>query len=251
MSGIFGCGSIKNCAILSALNPGILAIEAKAGTLSAPRVWSAATTWQEAHHRLASCSPWTASAATAASLASAADSARAARHPQAAGRRERRKGLLMTFGSLRRAGRRERNQGREDKPAAASDKAAKRRALGCAVTKKGGPLAAPFRRRSKASVGIVHVELDRVRRHLEAIDVSHLELDVAVDEVVIEHVARLEEHAVLVEAGEGFAQRPADRRNLLQFLRRQVVEILVHGRAGIDLVLNAVEAGHQHRRERQ
>ena len=41
----------------------------------------------------------------------------------------------------------------------------------------------------------------------------------------------------------------ADGRDLLQFLRRQVVEILVHRRAGIDLVVDAVEAGHQHRGE--
>ena len=31
MSGILGCGSIRNCAIFFALNPGIVAIEAKGG----------------------------------------------------------------------------------------------------------------------------------------------------------------------------------------------------------------------------
>ena len=44
-------------------------------------------------------------------------------------------------------------------------------------------------------------------------------------------------------------KRAADGRDLLQFLRRQVVEVLVHRRAGIDLVRDAVEARHQHRRE--
>ena len=48
---------------------------------------------------------------------------------------------------------------------------------------------------------------------------------------------------------ERLAQRAADRRDLLQLLRRQVVEVLVHRLAGMDLVLDAVEAGHQHRGE--
>src|SRR5271157_6054664 len=144
MSGILGCGSIRNAAILSALNPGILAIEAKAGTLSEALVWSTATTWHEAHHLFASCSPCAASAAMAASLASAANSARAAKRPQAAARRERRKRFLMTLGSFRRAGRRrERNQQwRQNKPAAACDKAAKRRAPGLRRKQKGRPKAA-------------------------------------------------------------------------------------------------------------
>ena len=49
------------------------------------------------------------------------------------------------------------------------------------------------------SVRIVHVEFDRVRRHFKAHHLGHLQLDIAVDEVVVEHVARLEEGAVLVE----------------------------------------------------
>src|SRR5258708_4771584 len=80
---------------------------------------------------------------------------------------------------------------------------------------------------------IVHVELDRVRRLVEADDLLHLQLDVGIDHVVGEHVAGLEEGAVLVEVGEGFAERSADRRDLLQFLRRQVVEVLVHRLAGM------------------
>ena len=52
--------------------------------------------------------------------------------------------------------------------------------------------------------------------------------------------------------GEGLqrlTQRAADRRNALQLFRRQVVEVLVHGVARMDLVLDAIEAGHEHRRE--
>jgi hypothetical protein len=43
----------------------------------------------------------------------------------------------------------------------------------------------------------------------------------------------------------------AHLRDGLLLFRRQVVEILVHGIARVDLVLDAVEAGHHHRRERQ
>ena len=43
---------------------------------------------------------------------------------------------------------------------------------------------------------IVHLELDRMRGVLEADHLLHLQLDVAVDEVVVEHAAGLEEGAV-------------------------------------------------------
>ena len=88
-----------------------------------------------------------------------------------------------------------------------------------------------------------------MRRVLEADHFAHLQVDVAVDEVVVEHAAGLEEAAVLVELSERLAQRAAHRRDLLQLRRRQIVEILVDGFARIELVLDAVEAGHQHRRE--
>ncbi len=65
----------------------------------------------------------------------------------------------------------------------------------------------------------------------------------------VEHAAGLEEAAVLVEAFERFAQATAHGRDLLQLFLRQVVEVLVHRRTRIDLVLDAVEAGHQHRGE--
>jgi len=43
-----------------------------------------------------------------------------------------------------------------------------------------------------------------------------------------------------------FAKTVADRRYALQLFRRQVVEVLVHRIAGMDFVLNPVDAGHQH-----
>ena len=46
---------------------------------------------------------------------------------------------------------------------------------------------------------VVHLEFDRMRGVLEADHLGHLQLDVAVDEVVVEHAAGLEEVAVLVE----------------------------------------------------
>ena len=96
---------------------------------------------------------------------------------------------------------------------------------------------------------VVHFELDRMRGVLEADDFAHLQVDIAVNEIVVEHTAGREEAAILVELLERLAQRAADRRNLLQLLRRQIVKILVDGFARMELVLDAVEAGHQHRRE--
>jgi hypothetical protein len=96
---------------------------------------------------------------------------------------------------------------------------------------------------------VVHVEFDGMRRHLEPLNLGHFQLDVTVDEIVVEHPAVLEEGAILVEVLQCFAERTANRRDRLQLFLRQILEILVHCRARIELVLNAVETGHQHRGE--
>ena len=51
---------------------------------------------------------------------------------------------------------------------------------------------------------------------------------------------------VVVQLLNRLAQRAADGRDVLQLLRRQIVEVLVHRIAGMDAVLDAVEPGHQH-----
>jgi len=56
------------------------------------------------------------------------------------------------------------------------------------------------------SLRVVHVEFDRMRGHFEALDFRHLQLDEAVDEVVVEHAAVLEERAILVEIFQGLAE---------------------------------------------
>src|SRR6516162_1919466 len=103
MSGILGWGSIRNCAIFSALNPGILAMAAKVGTLSVPRVWSLATTWQDAHQRLASASPWAASAGKAAALGGRTQRPTTIAKRDAEPSRQRRK-QVIEGGSFRRVG---------------------------------------------------------------------------------------------------------------------------------------------------
>src|SRR5262249_40350631 len=80
-------------------------------------------------------------------------------------------------------------------------------------------------------------------------DLGHLQLDIAVDEIIVEDATGFEEVAVFVEIADRLAQTAAYRRNLLQFLRRQVVQVLIRRLAGIELVLDAVEAGHEHRRK--
>ena len=95
---------------------------------------------------------------------------------------------------------------------------------------------------------VVHVVFDRMRRHARsAIGLGHLQLDVGVDHVVGEDAAGLEEVAVLVEALERFAQAAAHGRDLASAPpaagRRGSCPSAV---AGMDLVLDAVEAGHQH-----
>src|SRR5215218_9646495 len=126
-----------------------------------------------------------------------------------------------------------------------------RRDASASMTRKSRSVSAPASRvaGSVAEPGsdrIVHHELERVRGHLKALHLGHLELDVAIDEVVAEHAAGLEEGAVAVEVDERLTERAADRRDLLQFPWRQVVEVLVHRLAGVDLVVDPVHAGHEH-----
>jgi hypothetical protein len=57
----------------------------------------------------------------------------------------------------------------------------------------------------EASSRVVHLVFDRVRGMFEADHLGHLQLDIAVDEIVIEHAPGREEGAVLVETGERVA----------------------------------------------
>src|SRR5205085_10330551 len=85
-----------------------------------------------------------------------------------------------------------------------------------------------------------------MRSVLEANHLLHLEFDIAVDEVVVEYAAGFEELAVLVEIVERLAQRPAHRLDLLEFLTRQIVEVLVDRWAPVELAADAVDSRHQH-----
>src|SRR6188474_1456012 len=76
--------------------------------------------------------------------------------------------------------------------------------------KKGGHRP-PFHSCPARLYRVVHIELDRVRGHLEALDLGHLELEIGVDHVVREDAALFQEVSVLVEVVEGLAQAPAHR----------------------------------------
>src|SRR5581483_11979997 len=91
--------------------------------------------------------------------------------------------------------------------------------------KKGRPAGRPLQlHRLGSDVGrrnssrIVHRVLDRVGRVLEADHLGHLQLDIAVDEIVIEDAAGFQEFAILVEIGERLAQAAAHGRDLLELL---------------------------------
>ena len=102
-----------------------------------------------------------------------------------------------------------------------------------------------------ASQAVVHVELDRVRGHAEAGDFLHLQLDVRIDHGIGEHAALGQEGTVLVQVLQGLVQAVADGRDLRVLFRRQVVQVLGGGLARVDLVLDAVQAGHQQRGDRK
>ncbi|MPL90543.1 hypothetical protein SDC9_36596 [bioreactor metagenome] len=88
-----------------------------------------------------------------------------------------------------------------------------------------------------------------MRGVLVGVDFFPLERGVALDQALGEHVAGEQEVVIGFQRFQSFTQRAADGRDRGQFFRRQVVEVLVRRRARIDLVLDAVEAGHHQRRE--
>ena len=93
-----------------------------------------------------------------------------------------------------------------------------------------------------ASDAVVHVKFDRRRSHLPTLHIVHLQFDVRIDLVVGEHAALGENRATLVEATQRLAQRRAHRRHLLQLLGRQIVQVLVHRRARVDAIFDAIRA---------
>ncbi len=84
-----------------------------------------------------------------------------------------------------------------------------------------------------------------MRRRFVTHHFGHLEFDEAVDLIVVEHTAGLEEFTILVERLQGFAEGTTDGWNFLQFLGGQIVKILVHGLSRMNLVLDAVKTSHQ------
>ncbi|EDQ04355.1 hypothetical protein OIHEL45_15539 [Sulfitobacter indolifex HEL-45] len=78
-----------------------------------------------------------------------------------------------------------------------------------------------------------------------------LQRDIAIDLVAGEHVTGQQIVHVLGQLVQRFAQRTRHCWDVCQLFCRQVIEVLVHRLAGIDLVLDAVKAGHQQGRECQ
>ena len=85
--------------------------------------------------------------------------------------------------------------------------------------------------------GIVHVEFDRMSRHLDASDFFHLQVDVGIDHVVVEYATGFQEFAVFAQSVQRLFQAGANSRVLRLFFRRQVVQIFVGRVARVNLVL--------------
>ena len=66
------------------------------------------------------------------------------------------------------------------------------------------------------------------------------------DDVFGEDIALQGEFVTPLERIERLAQRAGNRRDLRQLFRRQLVDILVEGGAGIELILDPVQPGHEH-----
>src|SRR5437660_12396019 len=117
-----------------------------------------------------------------------------------------------------------------------------------AAARKGRP---PSDRRYGLDV-VVEGELVRMRPQPYGIHlVLPLVVDPGLDEIRREDVALEEEGMVLLEVVQHDVERPRKLLDPLLLGRRQLIEILVHGLSGIDLVGHAVQAGHYAGGERE
>src|ERR1700730_14910074 len=87
----------------------------------------------------------------------------------------------------------------------------------------------------------VNVGLQSNLRSFQTHHLLRLQLDKRVDLIVVEHITRGQKGTILIEAFKRFPQAGTDGRYRPQFLRWQVVKILIHGLARMDLVPDAVE----------
>jgi len=71
-----------------------------------------------------------------------------------------------------------------------------------------------------------------------------LERHIAIDNIIGEYAAGFEEVSILVQFFQCLIQREGNLWNLGLFLGRQVVKILVHRLARMNLVLDTIEPGH-------
>src|SRR5687768_3398440 len=100
------------------------------------------------------------------------------------------------------------------------------------------------KREKRRSQAVVHIEFDRMRRHPEARNFFHLELNVSIYHVIRKHSAASQEIAILVQTVQCFIQGSARIGNSGSFLGWKVIEILIHGIARMNLVLDSIQSGH-------
>ena len=99
---------------------------------------------------------------------------------------------------------------------------------------------------------VVQAELVRVRTETERVDFAlPFVVDPRADHVLREDVAAEEKLVIAFEVHERFVERARRLRNFGEFFRGKIVDVFVERRAGMVFVLNAVDHGHQQRRERE
>src|SRR6266850_272736 len=92
---------------------------------------------------------------------------------------------------------------------------------------------------------VVEEKLIWMRTQAQGVVLFALGRNPHVQEIAGEYIALEQEIMVLLEAIQGFAEAAGNVGNFFQFLWREFVDVLVQRFTGIDLVLNAVQPGHQ------
>src|SRR5581483_12489543 len=97
-----------------------------------------------------------------------------------------------------------------------------------------------------SSAAVIELQLDRMCRHAEAGDFLHLQGHVGIDHIVGEHATAGQELAIAIQMLQSHVERMAYRWNVPRLLGLEVIKVLVGRIAGMDAVLDAIEARHHH-----
>src|SRR5258708_3508553 len=105
---------------------------------------------------------------------------------------------------------------------------------------------------SAGSDVVVHRKLEGMGSHAHRLNFAlAFVVEPAFDHSLREHITLEQKLVIVLQRIERFIERTRQTRHVFQLFRRQVIDVLVERRSGIDSVLDPIDSGHDHRGKSQ